>query len=200
MLTRLIDYLKSNQITAIFSGLTLEGVTPQESNKKVSSLIDTWLCLRDLEYMGERNRGLHILKSRGMAHSNQIREFLLSEKGVDLVDVYLGPEGVLTGTARLIQESVETSNALIRQQELHRKRQEQERKRDALGTSIAALQAEYANIDEALDVVAADEKLYQLALLTGRADMAHIRKADASQRVDPTLLSSELMSRPRATL
>ena len=200
MLTRLIDYLKSNQITAIFSSLTLQGVTPQESNKKVSSLIDTWLCLRDLEYMGERNRGLHILKSRGMAHSNQIREFLLSEKGVDLVDVYLGPEGVLTGTARLIQESVETSNALIRQQELHRKRQEQERKRDALGASIAALQAEYANIDEALDVVAADEKLYQLALVNGRADMAQIRKADASQRADPTLLGSELMSRPRATL
>ena len=188
MLTRLIDYLKSNQITAMFSGMTLEGGAPQNSNERVSSLIDTWVCLRDREHKGERNRGLHILKSRGMAHSNQIREFLLSDHGIDLVDVYLGPDGVLTGTARLIQESLETSSALIRQQELQRKRREHERKRDALGVSIAALKAEYSNIDEALEVVAADEKLYQLALVSDRADMAYVRKADAAPSADLSVL------------
>ena len=123
-----------------------------------------------------------------MAHSNQIREFLLSDHGIDLVDVYLGPDGVLTGTARLIQESLETSSALIRQQELQRKRREHERKRDALGVSIAALKAEYSNIDEALEVVAADEKLYQLALVSDRADMAYVRKADAAPSADLSVL------------
>jgi circadian clock protein KaiC len=184
MLTRLIDFLKINQITAMFSDLNHGGATLVSGNEEISSLIDTWLCLRDMEHQGERNRGLHIQKSRGMAHSNQIREFLLSDKGVDLVDVYLGPDGVLTGTARLIQESLEISKALSRQQELQRQKREHERKRDALGASIAALRAEHENIDEALEIVATEEILYQQALVTGRADMAHIRKADSTHRTD----------------
>jgi len=122
--------------------------------------------------------GLHILKSRGMAHSNQIREFRISDRGVDLMDVYLGSDGVLAGTARLSQESLEKSNALARQQELQRRKREHERKRDALEANIGALRAESENIDEALKIVGEEERLYQQALLTGRADMAHIRKAD----------------------
>ncbi|MDB5908374.1 MAG: kaiC [Massilia sp.] len=183
MLTRLVDFLKMSQITAMFSDLTHD-IALESNRDEMSSLIDTWLCLRDLEHKGERNRGLHVRKSRGMAHSNQIREFLLSDKGVDLVDVYLGPDGVLTGTSRMIQESLETSNALSRQQDLQRQKREHERKRDALGASIAALRAEYENIDEALAIVAGEEILYQQALVTGRADMAHIRKADSTNRLD----------------
>ncbi len=76
----------------------------EQTSVTISSLIDTWLLLRDIELNGERNRGLYILKSRGMAHSNQIREFLLTENGVQLTEVYLGPEGVLTGSARLSQK------------------------------------------------------------------------------------------------
>ena len=187
MLTRLIDVLKSNQITVMFSDVILGGPTIEAINEEVSSLIDTWLCVRDLELKGERNRGLHIRKSRGMAHSNQIREFLLSDKGVDLVDVYLGPDGVLTGTARLIQESLETSNALSRQQELQRTKREHERKRDVLEASVVALRAECENINEALQIVAEEEKLYQQVLLTNRADMAQIRKADTKNIVEPVL-------------
>jgi circadian clock protein KaiC len=181
MLTRLIDFLKMNQITALFSNLSHEDAGLQSSSEEILSMIDTWLCLRDMEYKGERNRGLHILKSRGMAHSNQIREFLISDKGVDLMDVYLGSDGVLTGTARLNQESLEKSNALARQQELQRRKREHERKRDALESSIGALRAESENIDEALKIVGEEERLYQQALLTGRADMAHIRKADIAR-------------------
>jgi circadian clock protein KaiC len=184
MLTRLVDFLKMNQITVMFSDLTHGGSAGESINEEISSLIDTWLCVRDLEHKGERNRGLHIRKSRGMSHSNQIREFLLSDAGVDLVDVYLGPDGVLTGTARLIQESLETSSALARQQELQRKKREHERRRDAVGANIVALRAEYDNIDEALKIVADDETLYQQALVSDRADMAHIRKADILKLTD----------------
>lgn len=88
----------------------ITGGGPQETTDlQISSLIDTWLLLRDIELGGERNRGLYILKSRGMAHSNQIREFGLTDHGIDLIDAYLGPEGVLTGSMRLAQEARESA-------------------------------------------------------------------------------------------
>ena len=100
MLMRLIDFLKSQQITALFTSLTHGGDAIEATKSAVSSLIDTWLLVRDLESRGERNRGLYILKSRGMAHSNQIREFLLTDRGVQLLDVEMGPEGALVGSLR----------------------------------------------------------------------------------------------------
>jgi len=111
MLTRLIDWLKVMQITSLYTSLTAAGSDKEQSEVGISSLMDTWLLLRDIELNGERNRGLYVLKSRGMAHSNQIREFLLTDQGVELIDVYLGTEGVLTGTSRQIQE--EKDNALL---------------------------------------------------------------------------------------
>ena len=98
MLMRLIDFLKAQQITALFTSLTHGGDALEQSQAGISSLIDTWLLLRDIELGGERNRGMYVLKSRGMAHSNQIREFLLTDHGIELKDVYVGPEGVLTGS------------------------------------------------------------------------------------------------------
>jgi len=112
VLARLIDYLKMNQITSLFTDLTHAGGAMETTAAAISSLMDTWLLLRDIEAGGERNRGLYLLKSRGMAHSNQIREFLLTDKGIDLVDVYSGPEGVLTGTARHTQVAREEAAAL----------------------------------------------------------------------------------------
>src|SRR3954449_4902104 len=96
LLTRLIDYLKSREITGVFTSLTEGGDPMEQTVLGVSSLMDTWLLLRHLEANGERNRALYVLKSRGMAHSNQIREFVMSDRGVDLVDIYAGPAGVLT--------------------------------------------------------------------------------------------------------
>lgn len=105
MSLRLIDFMKSNSITAYLTSLT--GQTIEHNNLYISSLIDTWLFLRDIEVDGERNRGLYVLKSRGMEHSNKIREFLITNEGVKLQNVYIGPDGVLTGSARVAQEAKE---------------------------------------------------------------------------------------------
>ena len=97
MLTRMVDFLKTQQITAIFTSLTAGGGSLEATEADVSSLMDSWLLMRTIEVGGELNRALYVLKSRGMVHSNQIREFLLTDDGLRLLDVYLGPEGVLTG-------------------------------------------------------------------------------------------------------
>jgi len=130
MLTRLIDFLKMNQITAMFTSLTSgSNSTLEQTNIGISSQMDTWLLLRDMEINGERNRGLYVLKSRGMAHSNQIREFLLTNHGIELIDVYLGPEGVLIGTARQAQEAQARAAAAALQEESGRRRRRLEIKR-----------------------------------------------------------------------
>jgi circadian clock protein KaiC len=142
MLTRLIDFVKMNQITTMFTTLTSAGGPLEQSEVGISSLADTWLLVRDVEIGGERNRGMYILKSRGMAHSNQIREFLLTDHGIDLLDVYVGPSGVLTGSARLAQEAREKGTELAYQQEIELKKLNLESKRKALEAQITALNAE----------------------------------------------------------
>src|SRR6201996_6386406 len=107
MLIRLIDFLQEEQITVMFTALSLNSVVNEQTDEGVSSLVDAWLLVRDIELNGERNRGLYIMKSRGMKHSNQVREFLISDNGIDLVDVFLGPDGVLTGSARESQKLAE---------------------------------------------------------------------------------------------
>ncbi|MFO1414196.1 MAG: circadian clock protein KaiC [Burkholderiales bacterium] len=143
MLVRMVDFLKSRNITAFVTSLTNPGGGLEHTEQEISSLIDTWLLLRDIEANGERTRGLYILKSRGMAHSKQIREFVLTDHGVELVDVYAGPGGVLTGTARLAQEAKEAAEALAAGQNIERQRLALERKRAALESRIAALRAEF---------------------------------------------------------
>jgi circadian clock protein KaiC len=132
MLLRLIDFLKERQITALLTHLTGGGSAKEKTDIGVSSIIDTWLLLRDIELGGERNRGLYVLKSRGMKHSNQIREFLLTSEGIQLEDVYLGPEGVLTGSMRAAQEAREKAAALALQEEIEAKQREVDRLRAAL--------------------------------------------------------------------
>lgn len=143
MLVRLIDFLKENQITGLFTSLTSGGNHAEQTEVGVSSFIDTWLLVREMESNGERNRGLYVIKSRGMAHSNQVREFLLTDEGVKLVPVYLGSEGVLTGSARLAQEAGEVEERISRQQEIELKQAELERKRKAMEEQIATLRAEF---------------------------------------------------------
>ena len=178
MLTRLIDFLKTRKVTTLLTGLTTASDSLEASNEEIPSLIDTWLSLRDIEHKGERNRGMYILKSRGMAHSNQIREFILSDKGIDLVDVYLGPEGVLTGAARVGQESQDKSNAVERRQELQRKKREYERKRQALEANIAALHEEFDTATEIIDSLSEEELQRDAVMVHDRADMAKLRRAD----------------------
>jgi circadian clock protein KaiC len=179
MLMRLMDFLKINQITGLFTNLTSGGDAPGQTEVAISSLIDTWLLLRDIEIGGERNRGLYVLKSRGMAHSNQIREFLLTDHGVDLRDVYVGPSGVLTGSARLSQEAQEKAALMIRDQEVELRRIEVERKRTTLEAQIAVLRAEFAVQEIASVKIIGQEKAEEAQLAQGRVDMGLSRKADA---------------------
>jgi circadian clock protein KaiC len=179
MLMRLMDFLKTNQITALYTSLTQGGGALEQSGVEVSSLIDTWLLLRDIEIGGERNRGLLILKSRGMAHSNQIREFVLTDHGVELREVYIGPGGVLTGSARLAQEAQEEAGKLVRQQEIEQRQLGLERKRKALEAQIVAMHAEFeAQETETLSIIG-QEQLRGAQLVQERLDMGLSRKADA---------------------
>jgi circadian clock protein KaiC len=179
MLMRLVDFLKTNQITGLFTSLTSSGGALEQSEVAISSLIDTWLLVRDIEFGGERNRGLYILKSRGMAHSNQIREFLLTDHGVELRDVYVGASGVLTGSARLAQEAQEQAGKVTRKQKTERRQLELERKRKALEAQIVAIRAEFeAQETETLNIIA-QEQAQETLLTEERVDMGLSRKADA---------------------
>jgi circadian clock protein KaiC len=178
MLVRLIDFLKVHQVTALMTNLISGGQVLKNSGVDISSLVDTWLLLRDLEMNGERNRGLYILKSRGMAHSNQIREFLLTDRGIDLQDVYLGPEGVLTGSARQSQEAREKSASVTRRQEIESKERERTRKREALEARIAALRKEFEAEEGEANRLIEQERAREEALRQERERMAAKRKAD----------------------
>jgi len=140
MLERLIDYLKSNRISALLTSL-IKSDDPGDRSVSISSLIDTWIMLREVESNGERNRALHVLKSRGMANSNQVRELIITNHGVDLIDVYLGPEGVMTGLARLQQESHDVSENELIQAEIRAIQVEMAAKRRAFETAISERRA-----------------------------------------------------------
>jgi circadian clock protein KaiC len=179
MLMRLVDFLKMNRITGFFTNLTSGGSALEQTDIAISSLIDTWLLLRSIEIGGERNRGLYILKSRGMAHSNQIREFLLTDHGMELRDVYVGPSGVLTGSARLTQEAQEQAARTMHEQEVERQKLDLERKRRVVEAQITVMRAEFESQQaEALNFIG-QEQAREAHLTQERVDMALSRKADA---------------------
>ena len=179
MVTRLIDYLKAGQVTTLFTSLTQGGHALQQSEMAMSSLMDSWLLLQDFEGNGERNRVVYVLKARGMAHSNQVREFLISDRGIDVVDAYIGPSGVLTGSARAAQEALEKAGLLTSQQEADRRKRELERKRAAIERQISGLRSEYET--EALELRRIDEQVgtSTLMLNSERAASGRLRQADA---------------------
>ena len=186
MLLRLVDFLKMKRITAFFTSLTSASDTIEITDVYISSLIDTWLLLRDIEIGGERNRGLYVLKSRGMEHSNQIREFRLTNHGIELLDVYIGPGGVLTGSARLSQETRDDAEQLSRQQEVVRNQIGLERKRKAMEAQIVLLRSEFeAEESDALKVIGID-KARNERFAQDRARMAKSRKGDVNTRATGT--------------
>ena len=159
MLIRLIDFLQEEQITVIFTALTLNTIISDQTDEGVSSLVDAWLLVRDIEYNGERNRGMYIMKSRGMKHSNQVREFVITDKGLDLIDVYLGPDGILTGSAREAQVIHEQTGEVLRDYATGRKDREILRKRKVLEAKISSLQTEFESIEEELNKTYQEEEL-----------------------------------------
>jgi circadian clock protein KaiC len=143
MLMRLLDHLKSVGVTAMLTTLTGGGDALETTDYGVSSLVDTWISLRDLDNAGERNRTIHIVKSRGMSHSNQVREFLLTDNGIDLVDVYTGSGRVLTGSARIAQEAETKATATRYREEKDLMERTLGRKPKALEARVDAIRAEF---------------------------------------------------------
>ena len=182
MLTRLLDSLKGRQITSIFNTLLEGDHSELQSELGVSSLMDTWILLRNIEHNGERNRGLYILKARGIAHSNQIREFIFTDRGIELKDVYAGAEGVLTGSARAAQEAREKAAAQLRREAIERKKRELERKRQALDTQIVALRAQFETEAEEIKKDIALETSREQALQMDRVQMAQLRSGNGGSK------------------
>lgn len=175
MLTRLIDFLKKYEITALFTSLTI-GDQPMEGTEVgISSLMDTWISLRSLEHNGERNRAIYILKSRATSHSNQVREFILSNEGIKLVDVYTGGGMVLTGTARMAQEARESTEKLLRQQALERRRRDLDRQRETIEAQIRALQADFETRAGELDHEIRESELMEETVVADRERMRVVR-------------------------
>jgi len=178
MLMRLLDFLKQQQITSLFTSLTLGGNgtnAAEDSQIGVSSLMDTWLLLRNVEFNGERNRTIFVLKSRGMAHSNQVRELVLSDAGIALVDVYIGQDRVLTGTARVAQAAHERSAAELRREDHERKMRQLAAKRKAIEAQIAALNAEGEAEEAEVTFAIAQETLQEKTTQLNSAEMSRLR-------------------------
>lgn len=175
---RLIDYLKAQQITTVMTNLIIGGSPLESTELGISSLMDTWLEVRIIESNGERNRILQVLKSRGMEHSNQVREFRLSSQGIDLIDVYLGQGTVLTGSARLQQEAADQRTRLHQQQQVARRRREIEQQQQLLKSQIEALQQQMEAETQELHYLGQADEVEKAGLLREQELMAKLRWAD----------------------
>jgi circadian clock protein KaiC len=180
MLTRLIDFLKVSQITGMFTSLTSSGGEIEDSEVGVSSLMDAWLLVKNIESNGERNRGLYILKARGIAHSNQVREFVLTDHGIELIDAYVGSAGVLMGSARSSQLAVENAAEVERQHATARKEQELRRKQELYEAQLVALRGQYESERDAILRELDDEQQRLQLMAAQRLEIARLRQADNS--------------------
>ncbi|MGY4532053.1 circadian clock protein KaiC [Pseudomonas sp. TE3786] len=175
-LLRLVDLLKERNITAVFTSLSDAKTTRVELDRAISSLMDTWISLSSVEADGEYNRLLYVLKSRGMGHSNQMREYHIDARGITLVAPYIGPHGVLTGSARLNQEARERREGEIRKQLVEQRKREQQKNRAQLERKIADMRAaldaqeqeeSLLDDDESRQLQTDDDMRQQLALARG---------------------------------
>ena len=179
---RLVDFLKSRGVTALFTSLTHGNVERAKTDVQISSLIDAWLLLYNKESDGEHNRQLYLLKSRGMAHSNQVREFLLTNQGIKLRDVYVGPAGVLTGAARVLQEYKDKTAKLVREQETERKKREVARKRRQIKAQIEVLQAELAAEEAEANQLNTEATAREERLTADRVELTRSRSSDNKKK------------------
>jgi circadian clock protein KaiC len=178
-LTRLIDYLKGAGITALLTSLSSGKTEDERTDTAISSIVDTWLLLVTLESSGERNRGIYVLKARGIGHSNQIREFLLTDHGVELIDVYVGAAGVLTGSARVAQQAEERAAALAQEQELERRQRALARLKTAFDAELASLRAKFETEQADLTSGIAEHRARVARVKEDKTDIARNRRADA---------------------
>lgn len=178
MLTRVLDYLKNRLITTISTSLTRGHI---ETDVGVSSLMDTWIDLKSIETNGERNRTIEIIKARGMYHSNQVREFKLTNSGIKLIDIYLGPSGMLTGAARLSQISKEKAEKLASEQEIERKQREFKQKRRSIEAQIKELNTQLEAEKLELEQIIEQKKLNEESIEYERNIISKIRHANGDK-------------------
>ena len=176
-LLRMVDLLKSRGITALFTSLRTDGTLVEGGDHDLSSLMDTWIKLLDVEADGERNRTLYVIKARGMSHSNQVREYRMTCSGIELIDAYIGPDGVLTGTARLTQEARELAATTRRQQEIERRRRDLVRRRQALENQIADMRAGLEFEEQEVLALLGDDEAAEVRLERDRVAVAARRGA-----------------------
>lgn len=174
---RMMDLLKSRGITAFFTSLRTDGAMADGTDQGLSSLMDAWIKLEDVEANGERNRVLYLIKARGLSHSNQIREYRITDTGIELIEPYLGPEGVLTGTARLTQAAREQAAAVRRSQEVERRQRELMRRREALERQIAELRAALEAEEEEATLLLAEEGTHEMTRASDRVAVSVLRGA-----------------------
>jgi circadian clock protein KaiC len=182
MLLRLVDFLKARGTAAMLVSLTTGGTALEATDVGISSIIDTWLLVRDIELGGERNRGLYVLKSRGMKHSNQIREFLITSEGLKLQEVYVGPDGVLTGSMRAAQEDREKAAELARTQDIERKQRALAGRRAALEAQMAALRAEFEAVEGEAKLIGAQGQERERMIEKERGEAAARRGGEVAKR------------------
>ena len=176
-LLRMMDLLKSRGITALFTSLRTDGTFEDGTDQGLSSLMDVWIKLMDVEANGERNRVLYLIKARGMSHSNQVREYRVTGAGIELIEPYVGPEGVLTGTARLIQAAGERAAEMRRHQQAERHRRELGRRRAALERQIEEMRAALAAEEDEANLLLMQEGEHEATLTTDRSAVAAQRGA-----------------------
>jgi circadian clock protein KaiC len=181
MLIRLVDFLQNEQITVMFTALALNSTLNEQTDEGISSLVDSWLLIRDIESNGERNRGLYVMKARGKGHSNQVREFVITDEGLNLVEVYLGPEGVLTGSAREAHILREQTGIALHGHAISRKDREVLRKRSLLEAKIAGLRTEFESVEEELNKVYQEEELKNQIQEENRLEMINKRKSNTKK-------------------
>jgi circadian clock protein KaiC len=179
MVLRLVDFLKSRGVTALFTNLGAAAGENATTEIQISSLMDAWLLLYNRESNGEHNRQLYLLKSRGMAHSNQVREFILSSEGIKLRDAYVGQEGVVTGSARVAQEAKDKAATLVREQAMQRHRRELERKRREIAAQIELLQAQLAGEEAEATLTNREAVAREDQLAVDRVTMGESRQTGA---------------------
>jgi circadian clock protein KaiC len=180
ILLRLIDFVQAEGITTMFTALNLNTATNEQTDEGVSSLVDAWINIRDIESNGERNHGLYIMKSRGMKHSNQVREFIITDGGLKLEDVYIGADGILTGSAREAQQLAEATGMELRTYALTRKDREVDRKRKVLEATISSLREEFESVQDELNKTYLEDDLRKQIMEKNRAALSLKRSNKAT--------------------
>jgi circadian clock protein KaiC len=182
MLMRLIDHAKSRHVTGLFTNLSSDEGTNayalEATRMHVSSLMDAWIILKNIEGNGERNRAFSIIKARGLAHSNQLHEFVLTSQGIQLLDLYKGSEGVLFGSARVAQERREAAGRIIRNEEIERRQRELDRKKRIMENEIAMLKEKFARDEDEIRILIEQDLSREKTAEQGQEELAYLRKAE----------------------